>query len=287
MGFFDSLFGGKKKTEDAPAGPTDGAGAPAAEPAGPLTWAQRLARAQADEDFDWDYENEKARALVNEFLHEVAPHFGNAKVKELPDDGNIDLRGTFEGSPIRFAVWMSFGSFWAIEMRSPHALAELYVERDHEKIPKHKDEDDPWDEDEERRVFVAKGVFFEGDDEEIGQKLAAWGKLPDTLKTRITSDMERLDCNIVRAYGADIGVHQRPGLPELEDPLAYMQECARLMVAVRDHAPRAADLGAVSLADQGVIATLGLRVTCAFCSSLYVQNASDNNCPNCGAPPQG
>jgi hypothetical protein len=285
MGVFDFLFGKKEASEeselaasgeDAPTG----AGAP-----GPVSWQDRLGQITRADDWDWDWDNPRARQLVNEFLGECAPHFGNAKVKEMPDDGNIELRGTFEGAPIRFSIWMSFGSFWAIEMRSSENLAELYVERDHEKIPKHKDEDDPWDEDEERRVFVAKGIYFEGGDEEIAHKLAGWAKVPDALQDRILADMERLDCNIVRAYGNEIGVHQRPGLPDLEDPIAYMEDCARLMTEIRTAAPRAADASAAAVehAGHGPVN----QITCAFCSTTFLQTPARTNCPNCGAPPKG
>lgn len=285
MGILDFLFGKKDASGDPDSTGGGEAGSAGSPDAGPASWQDRLARITRSDEWDWDWENPKARKLVNEFLAEAALHFGNGKVKEMHDDENIELRGTFEGAPVRFAIWMSFGNFWAIQMRSSEDLAELYVERDHEKIPKHKDEDDPWDEDEERRIFVAKGIYFEGADEEIATKLAGWAKVPDVLQERILVDLERLDCKSVRAHGNEIAVHQDPGLPELEDPIAYMEDCARLMTEIRKGAPRAADAStaAVDVGGHGLVT----QITCAFCSSLFLQTPARNNCPNCGAPPQG
>jgi hypothetical protein len=305
MGFFASLFGRKKSPDDSPSGQGADAGdsSSGSVPA-KYAWSRRLRRATHAHDFDWDWDNVKARQLVHEVLADAAPRFGGAKIKELPDNENIDLRGTFDGAAIRFAVWMSFGTFWTMEMRCPNRLGRIDIERDHEKIPKHRDDDDPWEENEERRVFLAKGIFFEGSDDDVSKKLETWSKLPETLQARILADMERLDIRAIRSFSEDVSLNQRPALPELEDPIGYMEDCAGLMAAIksaiaegdRDPAaePRVRFRGPVEIngvrIDPGAVpgsAGAHERFTCKFCSSVFLLAAASHKCPNCGAPSRG
>jgi hypothetical protein len=286
MGFFSKVFGGGSKDEakepNGASGEVSGAAASA--------WPQQLAAAkkrEKDRFSFWEWENETAREAVKQYLGQIAASFGNAKVKENPDDENIELRGVYDGAPVRFAVWMSFGSFWSIQMRCQEHLLELEIERDHEKIPKEKDEDDPWDDDEERRIFLGKGIFVEGGDDEIEQKLGTWSQLPEDLRASIITEMERLDMNTVRAYGPEVSLNVKPGLDDLADPLEYMEACARLMAAVKTGAAAGAPAGAPAQAAAAVVAVApSHRLTCAYCSSVFILAAGKNTCPNCGAPAQ-
>lgn len=273
MGFFKKLFGG---------GSGDWSGQ---EDASLSAWQSRLQEAkkqQEDRHSFWKWENDTARELVRQILTEAAPAFGDARVKEMPDDENIELRGVHDGTPVRFAIWMSFGTFWSIDMRCTNQLGEIEVERDHEKIPKEKQEDDPWDEDEERRIFLGKGIFVEGYDHDIQQKLANWSGLPEELRSRILAEMERLDIQTVRSYDQESSLNVKPGLDDLDDPIAYMQSCASLLAGIRD-AVQTATGGAQDGAD-GAPAGPSRTLTCAYCSSLFVLAAGQNTCPNCGAP---
>ena len=97
---------------------------------------------------------------------------------------------------------------------------------------------------------------------------------------------------------------QRPALPALEDPIAYMEDCARLMAAIknaiaegdRDPAaePRVRIRGPVEI--NGVVIDPGAvdggagaheRLTCRFCSTVFVLTAASQKCPSCGAPARG
>ncbi len=280
MGLFD-FFRGRKDPEpgDAPAE----ASSPAPQRAAP-SWGERFA-ATRTRDFTWDYEEAPARALVTEFLESAAPHFAPAKVKPCPDDGNIDLRGVWEGQPIRFAVWLSFGSFWAIEMKAPMWMGHLVIQRDHEKIPKHKDADDPWSEDEDRRIFIAKGIFVEGGDDEVANYLSVWASLPEAERVEILAEMERLDGQMLLRVGDQVSFSQSPGLPDLPDPLAYMKGCAKLLLTTRracealSSTPPTIDLGAATAPVH--------RASCTYCSTLFLVTPGHSSCPNCGAPAQG
>jgi len=288
MGFFKKLFGGGSEE----GGEQKGA-EPAAEPAKDKSpWPKMLAAARAvepDRFSFWEWENVTARQAVGKYLTMIAPSFGNAKIKENPDDENVELRGTFDGSPVRFAVWMSFGTFWSIQMRCQANLPELEIERDHEKIPKEADEDDPWDEDEERRVFLGKGIFVEGYDSDIEQKLALWSQLPESLQDSIVTEMERLDMNTVRAYGQEVSLNVKPGLNDLADPLEYMTACAQLMAAIKNGAGGAAAGVPAAAQAAGVPAAVvqpAHKITCSYCTSVFILTVGKNTCPNCGAPAQ-
>lgn len=277
MGLFDFLFG--RKRDD------DLTEAPASVPTGPLPWRERLELARGEEDFDWDWGNAGAHRLVHGVLEEAAPRFGNdggpARIKEVPDDENIDLRGTHDGAPIRFAVWMSFGNFWTIEMRVPELGVAMDLERDHEKIPKRRDEADPFDDDEGVRVFVARGIFFEGDEDDVEAALATWSRIDASARERILQDMEALDVTTLMCHGTSLNLNQRPGLTDLDDPIAYMERCAAFLAGVRD---ALAGLGAAPDAPVETTVITG-RVTCSYCSSRFIQTPVAQNCPNCGAAP--
>jgi hypothetical protein len=271
MGFFKRLFGGGSR-DDAPD-----------ETLSP--WQQKLSAAKQRTDVDdrfWDFRNAGARELVVELLTDMAPSFESAKIKEDPDDRHIDLRGYYEGAPVRFTIWMRFGKFWRIAMRSSNPLGTIDIARDHDKIPKEKDPTDPWSENEERRVFLGKGIFVEGHDPAIEETLSAWSRLPDALRTRILEDMERLDMDALRVYDEETSLHVEPGLDELDDPIAYMTSCAELLASIKD---AVSDRPPGAEEQQGVAAARPSHaLTCAYCSSLFILAAGHNTCPNCGAP---
>ena len=281
MGIFDRLFGRKQAAETSVA-------EAAASPAVPASWKQRFAAAASVDNFDWSWGNARAHAVVHEFLGEARPSFGTpdrpAKIKERPDDEHIDLRGNYDGAPIRFAVWMSFGSFWTIEMKVPMSFHALDLERDLEKMPKVGDEEDPFDEDEERRVFVGKGVFFEGSDEDVARKLSVWQALAETDRDAIIEGMGRVDARALYYAGESIILNQTPALWELEEPIAYMRACGDLMIRLRD-AYAEAELPSADLVEPATLATA--RISCRYCSSLYFLSPGHPRCPNCGAPAQG
>jgi hypothetical protein len=290
MGIFDRLFGKKKQDaeEEAQVDAEEEAQASVAEPAAAKTWKQRFEAAARAPNFDWEWGNAPAHKIVHEFLSEAAPDFGTpdkpAKIKERPDDENIDLRGSYDRSPIRFAVWMSFGSFWTIEMKVPMNQNVIALERDLEKVPKAGDEDDPFDDDEERRVFVGKGVFLEGDDEDIARKLELWRALPEDARDAIVEGMSDVDARALYYAGESIILSQTPGLPDLDDPVGYMRACGDLLVKLRD-AVGGADFP--ELMAETPAAGAGMGVACKYCSSLYFLSPGHPRCPNCGAPAEG
>ncbi|MBT8493445.1 MAG: hypothetical protein KJO07_10345 [Deltaproteobacteria bacterium] len=277
MGFFDKLFGGGQK---AARGQQD----TAVEPAPPRA-PDFQRRAQS---VDWDWDSPQARALTHEILQAAAPAFQPAQIKEVPDDENIDLRGSFSGSPVRFAVWLSFGTFWAIEMLAQSPIAHFAIERDHEKIPKLKEAHDPWSQQEEQRIFVGKGIFFEGYDDDIAARLALWAQMPPGLQQRVVHDLEALDARTLSVVADRVMLSQTPGFSDLPDPIGYMQGCAALLATVRDWCTQGANPQMAAPPQMTQLGGVGpgARMTCSYCSSLFILSAASNTCPNCGAPAQ-
>ncbi|MBI2898266.1 MAG: hypothetical protein HYY06_32250 [Deltaproteobacteria bacterium] len=116
--------------------------------------------------------------------------------------------------------------------------------------------------------------------------------------------MERLDLRTVRSYGESVSLGQKPALPALEDPIGYMEDCARLMAGIKNAIaqgdgdpaaePRVRVRGPVEIngvridpsTAQGT-AVAYERFTCAFCSSAFLLTPASQMCPNCGAAARG
>jgi hypothetical protein len=190
----------------------------------------------------WEWGNKRAHQFVHKIFSEVAPTFSTlerpAVIKEDPDRGHIELRGIYFSRPTRFSIWMEFGSFWVIEMATLDADEEyslnypyhdITINRDFTKKPKNIDPNDPWSVDDQQRIFLAPGIFFEEHSSRMGASIAFWNSLPKFAQERILRDMERLDMRALRWKGHIVSIRQRPGLSDLDDPVAYIKDCADLL----------------------------------------------------------
>ena len=176
---------------------------------------------------------------------------------------------------------MSFGSFWSIEMRVGAWTHMFSLERDHEKIPNHRDADDPWSDEEDRRVFVGKGIFFEGSDEDVAAKLDLWRQFPEDDREHIMQQMEALHVRSLSYIHNRIGINETRSLDELPDPRAFLRDCACLMTDLHKLAGAGSFERSPSAAPEPV-----LRITCGYCSTMWMSSPRHINCPNCGAPPR-
>ncbi len=290
MGFFSSLFGKKEKQVDE-AGGAAPASAAAAAPGG--SWARRLQQAYAEMDDD-----EQKWALCEELLGELAPRIEGAKIKKIPDDDEIELRGRMGDTPVKVNLEVDMG--WVRpEMKITNRTGELQLERDHEKIPQQRDPDDDWSDDDELRVFAAKGIFVEGDEEEVNETLGTLGQLPGGTGAELLAAMERLRINTVYAYRDSLSFNSGPNLQDMADPIAHIADLLAIMKKLadalasgeRDMAgePKVRITGAVEINGQRIAPTAGgfvapavVRVQCEYCSTLFVLGTV-SNCPNCGA----
>ncbi len=288
MGLFD-LF---KKKEPA----ADEAAPAAADRPAASSWAQRLARFG-------DLEDEDKLALCQQLLGEIAPRFDNAKIKPLPDDDEIELRGRVDDIPFRVNIEYDMG--WVRpEMKITNRTGEIELERDHDKIPKERDDDDDWADEDELRVFVARGIFVEGDDDEVNETLSTLQQMPPDDVEYVLAQIEQRKVTRLYAHVDALHVTLDPNVQDMADPVAeivanveWMKFLAQTLAAgQRDMSaePRVVIRGNVEIDGQPVAPTAGApaaaaavhRVKCGYCSTLFVHGANPN-CPNCGAPYTG
>lgn len=225
-----------------------------------------------------------------------------AKIKAPDDFDDMELRARSDGIALRVIVDVSTG--WLThEMKIENRVGSLDLERDHDKVPKHKepDEDDPWADEDEIRVFVAKGIFVEGDDDDVNESLATLAQLPAELSSRVLAEMEHAQMSSVRAHSDELTIRFDPNVDTLPDPVTTIHETVTFMKAVsqalsegdRDMAsePKVIIRGAVEINGQRLEPTQGVfsaepvqRVSCSYCSTQYVSAGPAPACPNCGAP---
>ncbi len=286
MGFFSSLFGKKDAQADEAQGQ-----APAAAPG--KSWAKRLQQAYSgmgDDEQKW--------ALCEELLGELAPGIDGAKIKKIPDDDEIELRGRMGDTPVKVNLEVDMG--WVRpEMKITNRTGELRLERDHEKIPQQRDPDDDWADDDELRVFAAKGIFVEGDEEEVNETMGTLRQLPGETGAELLAAMERLRITMVYAFRDSLSFNSGPNLQDMADPSAHISDLLAIMKKLadalasgeRDMAgePKVRISGAVEINGQRIEPTAGgfvapavERVQCEYCSTLFVLGTV-SNCPNCGA----
>ncbi len=292
MGLFD-FFAGKKKKQEPPVSMT------------PLSpWQQSLRDAEAARGFAWNNDNEAARSFVRGFLAQAAPAFGNGVIVdgEPPDycsvgvvlineyggdrmkreDRNVELRGAYEGVPICIPVSIPGKRIWAIRIRCENTGRYFTVVRDHSRIPRLIDPNDPWAKSEQQCVFLGKGIFL--DDEPITRDsmITEWAKVPLAAQELVLREMERLDLRVVQRSNVDSAILllMNATLDQLDDPIACLHSCAAFLAQLTKLLPSS---------EESIFAPTGpapQRVTCKYCSSIFLLAPGENACPNCGAPAQ-
>jgi len=247
-------------------------------------------------------EDEERWPLCEALLADIAPHLENGKIKKLPDDDEIELRARIGGTPLKINFEVDMG--WVRpEMKITNRTGDLDLERDHEKIPQDRDPDDDWADEDELRVFVAKGIFVEGDEPDVNGTLGTLAALPSELSQRLLAEMERLRMSRLYAFSDSLSVGFQPNNYEMADPVQHILDGLRLMKELADalakgdrdmaSEPNVIIRGHVEIDGQRVESTQGIpqaaaigRVKCAYCSTLFV-SAAEPRCPNCGAPLTG
>ena len=220
MVLFDKLFGAKKDPV-----PADSTGVEAAAPQ-PPDWARRLKGY-------WDMEDEERWPLCEALLNDIAPHLENGKIKKLPDDDEIELRARIGGTPVRINFEVDMG--WVRpEMKVTNRIGEIELERDHEKIPQERGADDDWADDDELRVFVAKGIFVEGDESEVDSTLGSLAALPPELSQKLLTEMERLRMSRLYGFAESLSVGFEPNNYEMADPVQHILDGVALMKELAD-----------------------------------------------------
>jgi hypothetical protein len=193
------------------------------------------------------------------------------------DEDDLELRARIQGIPVRLQYELDMG--WvSLEMKVPGTIDELSLEWDPEKIPVHADGgDDDWDEEDEYRVFVGKGVFVEGDKDEVNQTLGALASLPAEASSDLVSTIEKRQLSRFSIYTERMSAGFKDNSYEMRDPIAEITEVTGMMARV------AQSLGSVTRAPEAAGAAVAESfVRCSYCGTKFVLGPS-SACPNCGA----
>ena len=232
---------------------------------------------------DWNDLNTNSKlALARDLLEEVSSEIEGSKLKSVDDD-EIELRGRLDDVPFRIKL-NKFG--WVLlEAKVSNRAGTFVLQRDHDKIPLEKEPEDDWADDDELRVFVAKGIFVEGKEPVVEPYLAALGALAPDDAARLFGEVERLQIGLVYAGPDTLHVNSGRLVYQLGAPVTDLLALAGALKATADALARgtgsADDAGA-----QTAPARTG-RVRCAYCSTLFILAVGNSHCPNCGGPYTG
>ena len=287
MGLFDFFKSKKEAEEEAQARFNAQCGiTPDPEPTPPLplkdqTWLQRFS--------DYVSKNQAEREAVCEMLlNEIAPHLDSGKIKKFPDDDRMELRGRIDNLPLRIEilVFVGMGSI-ELEMKVENRLGQMFLVRDHDKIPMPRDEADDWAEEDDLRVFVAKGIYVEGMDDEVSEWTSNLQALPMDISKALLTGMEQVRVKNFIVDRPSISVSLQAGNNDLEDPVSSVIAGAELIrmlapsLLTDDPNLDSDDEGGDEQTTEPIV-----RAKCPYCTTLFVLGRR-HDCPNCGAPYTG
>jgi hypothetical protein len=246
----------------------------------PSPWARAF---QGFEDLDDD----DKRRLTTQFLQAAAPMFQNAQVVPKPNDDEIQLRGVYSGYPTRVLV----DTFWdiTVDMKAPNAQREpLCVRFDPNREPSAGDVD-PWDEHDDVRVFLARGVFVENSARDLEQTLRVVQALPLDFRGHLFSLIQLNLLSSVTLNGDGPRAAFRHNLGEMWDPMTQLAQILWLCaygasVYAALPPPRNEWEGANAMMPPEIAPAH--RAQCGYCRTIYLLGP-DSVCPNCGAPYTG
>ena len=264
MGFFD-FFRSTKSDDARDASP------------GKSGWAKKLANYRGH-----GLDDEEKLRLCSALLEDVGQGFESAKVKPLPDDDEVELRARIDGMAMR--VNLEYDVAWVRpELKIENRTGNLTLIRDHEQIAKAKDEGDDWSDGDELRVFVAKGIFVEGDERDINETSATLQALPAAARLALLEGMETLRVDRVYLYDETLKA-TLPNLPDLEDPVRNITDSVKFLHAFA--VALAAGTAGDSASEGAPSAGPAVRLRCTYCSTRFLPGIT-TNCPNCGAAHAG
>ncbi|MCP4680569.1 MAG: hypothetical protein GY854_34815, partial [Deltaproteobacteria bacterium] len=210
------------------------------------------------------------------------------KVKEKLDFDDIYLRGRYQEVPVMVELDGTAG--WvSIDTKCNVPFEDMSLDWDLEKIPVEADDDDDdddWGDEEEIRVFLAKGVFAEGGKSEVYQVMDAFASLPKDLGDEILTTMQTRRLTRFGIYGDGVHLGFDEDFYEMSDPIAEIKEVlvfttkiAKILGAAK---PVEGSPTKFVIAGAAPAAALQL-VTCSYCHTKFNMGAN-SRCPNCGAP---
>ena len=237
---------------------------------------------------DWDEGRQKQLSM--QFMQAAAPLMQDGKVVPKPNDDEIHLRGAYGGYPMRVRL----DAFYDLEfeVKAPNGQHQhLTFMFDPDSAPTPGDVD-PWDDDDEVRVFLAKCVYVEDSASEIDAVLRQVQRLPQDFKGYLFPMMQqhRLSAFNMGSDGPTTGF--RDNIGEMWDPILQLQQvlwllgyAANVYTQLPAEQPPWAMQGQPGMAQPQALAPVH-RVQCRYCSTVFMLDQG-SMCPNCGAPFQG
>ena len=215
------------------------------------------------------------------------------------DEDKIDMRTRIGEFPVKLEFDATSG--WvSIDMKCANRMGNLSLDWDLEKLPKQKDEDDDWADDDDIRLFVGKGVFIEGDDDDVNENLATLKAMPADFAANLVSKMETMKLSRFNAFPDGISIGYDDNHYEMLDPVKdilsgmdVLKSAAQVLGSgSRDMSqePSVRIKGNVMINGQLVSPNTGSgpaprqfeKTTCKYCSTIYLLDPA-SKCPNCGA----
>ena len=255
---------------------------PSAAPAAPQVMGEK----KAFDLSDWDeWSDEEREARLRALLERVGVVLGleGARVKPRPDDGEVDLRGRLSGRPVRLEV--SEAGWLGVEVKQPSGLPGLSLSWNPEALAKEADPDDDWADRDELRVFVAPGVYVEGDAESVEENLTLLDRIAPAERARLFTLMAQQKLYLVTLLHEETSARSEPDLTDMPDPIEGLVGLVRTVCALADIAATVSTIAGGDADRSGSARQQAPHPTtrCRYCTALYVLR-EPFRCPNCGAP---
>jgi hypothetical protein len=210
MGWFDFLFGKKS-------------------PQQPLSPRKALERAWAHW---WKLDDAERQNLLEAWFREALAGRGELRVLLKEPETELQVRGHLGRVPFRVKLDMRSMNM-DIEARFPNPRGFIDLEWDPEAKPNAPIDRDPvWDEEDEKRVFLATHIFIEGCSAD--EEAESFRQLPSELQRRVLQEIadSHLRFFRIRPEGTEISPHRLDGkelqavfdLPRILDLLQALSE---------------------------------------------------------------
>jgi hypothetical protein len=230
----------------------------------------------------WE-EEEMWNEAYEAFYNDLAKSLNDAKIKYATDDYEVlEIRAKKNNRPLR-VKWDQISydepEWVEIEMKCNNTLGTIDLERNYDKIPKKKDADPDWgDDDQTMRVFLQKGIYAEGDEDEVNETLSVLNSFPQLLIDKILSLIEEYEIIYFRLNDEVMSAIIESNIVDLKEPIKKIITVIDLLEEL------------TTLIDSNKLQKKALdknisaeykRVKCDFCSTMFLMGKK-SNCPNCG-----
>ncbi len=206
-------------------------------------------------------------------VHAIGQQAGQGEVTFDSKERSTDWRGLVHGCPTRIRVEISSTVMVNLTLRN-HA-ARFVLEYDPTAIPQ-VGTPPAWDDDEQVKVFVARGVYFAQHDE---AEMASFRELPKEAQDALCSAIQRDSLRWVSVEPTQLAIRYRHHVNDMVDPVKDISRGALLLGWLAQHLAALPPSVALS-SPPGQ--SLNLRVTCRYCSTAFLHGCLIY-CPNCGA----